>query len=182
MFVKIPIAQALPVFVMLAACSGGSAQQNSAVETREGPLVYISDGVTLTLGLESDSIHITLSAPTTGWVSVGFKPTRAMKDADIYIGYVMDGEVFLRDDFGTGNTSHAPDTSLGGQSSFAGLSGTEVDGVTTISFVIARNSGDRYDAVLTGGETHKVILGYGPDGADDFTTYHRWVKTVNLTL
>lgn len=174
--------QILLVLVLVPACTDGAAAQNSPGADQGSPLVYTADGVTLTMRLEPDSIHISLSAPTTGWVSVGFEPSRVMKDADIYIGYVADGVPRLRDDFGTGNTSHAPDTTLGGESSFSNLHGTESEGVTSISFTIARDSGDRFDKVLAAGRSYKVLLGYGPNGSDDFTTYHRWVKSVELTL
>lgn len=168
--------------ILVPACTSGAETGNNTQSGPDSPVVYTADGVTLSIRLETDSIEISISAPTTGWVSVGFEPSRVMKDADIYIGYIQDGEVFLRDDFGTGNTSHAPDTSLGGESSFTSLTGTEANGVTGISFTIARNSGDSFDKVLTAGGTYKVLLGYGPEGSDDFTTYHRWVKSVDLTL
>lgn len=170
------------VLVLVPACTSGAETGNNTQSVPESPVVYTADGVTLTIRLETDSLEISISAPTTGWVAVAFEPSRAMKDADICIGYVQGGEVSLRDDFGTGNTSHAPDTSLGGESSFAGLSGTETDGVTSITFTIPRNSGDSFDKVLTAGGSFKVLLGYGPEGSDDFTTYHRWVKSVDLTL
>jgi len=172
---------ALALF-LVPACTSGAEAGNDTRNAPDSPVVHTADGVTLTIRLETDSLEISISAPTTGWVSVGFEPSRVMKDADIYIGYVQDGEVYLRDDFGTGNTSHAPDTSLGGESSFRSLSGTEADGMTVITFTIPRNSGDRFDKVLTAGGSYKVLLGYGPEGSDDFTTYHRWVKSVDLTL
>lgn len=168
--------------VLIPACTSGAEAGNNTPGAPDSPIVHTVDGVTLTIRPATDSLLISISAPTTGWVSVGFEPSRVMKDADIYIGYVQDGEVFLRDDFGTGNTSHAPDTSLGGESSFTGLSGTEADGVTSITFTIPRNSGDSFDKVLAAGGSYKVLLGYGPDGSDDYTTYHRWVKSVDLTL
>lgn len=168
--------------VLVPACTSGAEMVDNSQASPETPVVFTADGVTLTVRLETDSLEISISAPTNGWVSVGFEPSRVMKDADIYIGYVRNGEVFLRDDFGTGNTSHAPDTSLGGESSFARLSGSEVDGVTSITFAIARDSGDSFDKVLAAGGSYKVLLGYGPEGSDDFTTYHRWVKSVDLTL
>lgn len=168
--------------VLAPACTSGAETVDNSQATPDTPVVFSADGVTLTVRLETDSLEISISAPTTGWVSVGFEPSRVMKDADIYIGYVRDDEVVLRDDFGTGNTSHAPDTSLGGESSFTRLSGTEADGLTSISFVIPRDSGDSFDKVLAAGGTYKVLLGYGPEGSDDFTTYHRWVKSVDLTL
>lgn len=168
--------------ILVPACTSGAQAGNDSQNAPDSPVVYTADGVSLTIRPENDSLEISISAPTTGWVSVGFEPSRVMKDADIYIGYVQDGEVLLRDDFGTGNTSHAPDTSLGGESSFTGLSGTETGGVTSITFTIPRNSGDSFDKVLTADGSYKVLLGYGPEGSDDFTTYHRWVKSVDLTL
>ncbi|MCK4516427.1 MAG: hypothetical protein KAU31_14290 [Spirochaetaceae bacterium] len=56
-----------------------------------------------------------MSAVTTGWIAAGFDPSRQMADANIIIGYVADGEVFLRDDFGTGNVRHGADVDNGGR-------------------------------------------------------------------
>lgn len=128
------------------------------------------------------SIEITASAPTTGWVSVGFEPTSAMKDADMIIGYVSEGEVFIRDDWGDDYTSHRPDSELGGEDNVTVLDGFEEEGRTEISFSIPLSSGDDYDKVLTAGQEYKVILAYGPDGADNFTGFHAWAETVELVL
>ncbi len=160
------------VLAAIAAVSAGQAWQEITV-----------DGFTLRWAtVEGNNLAVQLNGPTTGWVAVGFEPTAAMKDADIIIGYVEDGTLFLRDDFGDGHISHSPDTELGGTDDVTGISGTEEGQITSISFSIPLDSGDGYDRQLTPGSTVKVILAYGPDGADDFEGYHAWAETVEVEL
>ena len=73
----------------------------------------------------TDEIKFTLTSPNTGWVAIGFNPSRMMKDADYIIGYVSDGELIIRDDYGTGNTKHASDNSVGGTQDVRPISGSE---------------------------------------------------------
>jgi hypothetical protein len=125
-------------------------------------------------------LHVRLSAPTTGWVAVGFAPSKMMADANFIIAYVADGEVKISDEFGTGNTEHKPDTELGGTDDIGEKSGSEKDGVTMIHFAIPLASGDKYDRKLEPGETYKIILAYGPK--DDFTSHHKKKTSVRITL
>jgi hypothetical protein len=174
-----------PMLVFIAALVLGCGSEASGDETAGG-----GDGVgSITVGdfsmewsVEGNSLSVTASAPTTGWIAVGFEPSAAMKDADIVIGYVEDGQVFISDDWGDGHISHSPDTELGGTSDVTGVSGTETDGRTEISFSIPMSSGDAYDKVLQQGSTIKMILAYGPDDADDFQGYHAWADTIELEL
>lgn len=125
-------------------------------------------------------LHVKLSAPTTGWVAVGFAPTTLMKDANLIIAYVADGEVYTSDEFGTALTSHKPDSELGGSDDVSNQEGSEKDGKTHVHFEIPLDSGDRYDKALESGKTYKIILAYG--AADNFTTKHRKATTVKITL
>ncbi len=122
--------------------------------------------------IDGDKLNIQLTAPTTGWVSVGFDATKMMADANILIGYVSNGTVFLRDDFGDGQFKHSPDTKLGGKEHYSDLKGEEIDGTTRIRFTIPLDSGDAFDKPLKQGGTYKVIYAYGPNGKDDFGSYH----------
>jgi hypothetical protein len=146
----------------------------------EGELEVTVDDFGLDMSTDGTDLTVSLTAPTSGWVAVGFDPSAMMKDADIVIGYVSDGEAFVRDDFGTGPTSHQPDTELGGTDDLSRVSGEESDGVTTISFTIPMDSADDYDRVLASGATHDVLLAYGPDGTDAFTGHHSWVKVIQV--
>ncbi|HPF33331.1 MAG TPA: DOMON domain-containing protein [Candidatus Sabulitectum sp.] len=175
----------LPLAILVAAavigCGSEASGEATPVATETGKEIVVDDFV-LAWTIEDGSMTMTAQAPTTGWVAVGFEPTAAMKDADIIIGYVEDGTLFLRDDFGDGHISHSPDTELGGTDDVTGISGTEEGQITSISFSIPLDSGDGYDRQLTPGSTVKVILAYGPDGADDFEGYHAWAETVEVEL
>lgn len=128
------------------------------------------------------SLRMRLTAPTTGWVSVGFDPTSMMEDANLLIGYVEGGTAHIRDDYGTGQFSHASDVSLGGTDDAEIISGSESSGETVLEFRIPLDSGDQYDKVLMQGTTYTLIFAYGQDGADDFTSYHDWVESASFEL
>jgi len=130
--------------------------------------------------IEGDRLFVTLSAPTKGWISVGFKPGTMMKDANIIIGYVAGGELVLEDHFGVGNIAHKADTELGGTMDVEAVEGSESDGATSFTFSIPLDSGDEYDQPLAAGETVKIILAYA--GKDDFKVKHGYRTSTSLEL
>ncbi len=140
------------------------------------------DRITFTWKPEGGNLNATVKAPTTGWVAVGFDPAVAMKDANLIIGYVKNGQVFIRDDYGSELTGHDADVNGGGQDNVTNKSGKEEEGVTEISFTIPLDSGDERDRKLVVGQTHKVLLAYGPNGADNFTTQHRIRTATDLKI
>lgn len=183
---RIPVL--LCLLVIAVSCGKGAsgdtaedAQPEGGSESNDNQMIAV-DGFELSLDPRGDSLRVTMVAPTTGWVAVGFDPTAAMKDADLVIGYVADGEVFLSDHFGTGHTSHRADTELGGTNDLFDVTGSEEDGRTTISFTMLLSSGDEYDTELVPGSLHEVLLAYGGDGSDGFDEYHVWVNKVEIEL
>jgi len=139
-------------------------------------------GMTFSWAVDGDELEIELSGPTTGWIAVGFKPSRMMKDANILIGYVDGSGATMTDQFGTTMTAHRPDADLGGSEDVTVLSGEESDGTTTIRFRIPLDSGDEYDQPLAAGEEMRVILAYGENGADNTSAYHADRSGVDITL
>lgn len=127
--------------------------------------------------VKGDEIIFTLQGKTTGWVAVGFDPSRAMLDAQYILAFVKDGVVMIRDDYGNGMFTHAPDTSAGGVDNVRLISGKETDEWTEVVFAIPRNSGDPYDVPLTSERDHTVIIAYGPSGRDDFSSKHVFKKS-----
>ena len=133
--------------------------------------------------VQGENLAVSISYPSTGWLAVGFDPSRMMQDANIMIGYVSaDGEVVLTDQYGTATTAHQPDEELGGSNDLSEVEGSEEDGVTTLSFVMPLDSGDEYDKPLTPGESYRVLVARGPDGQDDLTTYHAGRGGFEITL
>ena len=141
-----------------------------------------SSGFVLQWKVEGDILRVVVSAPTTGWIAVGFDPTRMMKDANIIIGYVKNGQVQIRGDYGIAVTAHQPDEGLGGSTDIVEASGKEEGGNTQLSFAIPLDSGDSRDRVLVPGQEYRVILSHGPDGADEFNRYHENRTEVTVKL
>lgn len=166
---------------VLAGCGSAEGRQSAGEDAGDAP-AFEKDGFALDWEVRGDSLRLSMTAPTTGWIAVGFNATAAMKDSDILIGYVDGTGPHLRDDFGTDYTGHQPDTELGGSSDFSGLEGSEAGGVTTLSFVLPLSSGDSRDRPPVPGQPCSVILATGSDGNDSFSGMHQWAETVELTF
>jgi hypothetical protein len=144
---------------------------SSASKKKEWETVTAA-GITFKWRADSATLSCEVTAPTTGWVSVGFAPSKMMKDADIIIGYVSGTEVTIEDHFGTGIIAHKSDTALGGADNLTGKKGIERNDTTTIGFTMPLNSGDRNDKALEKGREYKIILAYGPRGKDNAKSKH----------
>lgn len=141
-----------------------------------------AQGYNLGYKVVGQNLQVYMSAPTTGWLAVGFNPSRRMRDANIIIGYVKQDELTLRDDYGISDTSHASDISRRGTDNVNLLGGGESQGRTWFEFVIPLDSGDSLDQVLERGKTYPVIWAFGPNGRDDFRTVHGRKGAFRITL
>lgn len=138
------------------------------------------EGILLRWKVRGRDLELYLEAPTDGWLAVGFNPSNGMQDANFIIGYVKDGEMFLRDDFGTWFSSHDSDESLGGTDDVTPVSGSEEEGVTALAFSIPLDSGDEHDGAITLGEPTTVLLAYG--AKDDYRGMHRKKTKVSVVF
>ncbi len=118
-----------------------------------------------------DNLYVIVSAPTDGWIAVGFEPTRMMKNANIIIGYVKGTEVVIDDQFGIKPTSHKPDTELGGTNDVTILGGSDTGDITTLIFSIPLDSMDTFDRKIEKGNEYTILVAYGT--RDNLTSYHK---------
>jgi len=130
--------------------------------------------------VSGSSLKIQLIGNTKGWVAVGFNATEQMKNANIIIGYVKKGKVKISDDFGIKPTKHKSDKKLKGKKNLKGVSGSEKKGVTTLSFSIPLNSGDKYDGVIKPNGDTRVIVATGK--RDSFRLGHNFQATLDVNL
>ena len=127
------------------------------------------NGIKFSWKVNGEMLDIILSAPTTGWIGVGFDPSKKMKDAGFVLVSVENGVAAARDDFGATALGHKSDVSLGGKDNVTNVKGFEKDEYTEVSFSIPLDSGDKFDKKLTKGK-HTVILSYSK--FDDFKKLH----------
>ncbi len=131
--------------------------------------------------IDGENLNVKMAAKSTGWVGVGFNPSKKMKDANFVLGYVKKGEAKITDDFGVGEKKHKTDEKLGGKSDTTLISGVEEGGMTTIEFSMPLSSGDVKDTVIDPmGETI-VLLAYGGK-RDSFISAHKYRTTLKVTL
>lgn len=138
------------------------------------------DGVVFQWRISGENLDFILSAPTDGWVAVGFDPTNKMKDANMIIGYVARKGATVEDHFGVGAIRHAPDRRAGGQNDIIEYDGSEDSDGTTLRVTIPLDSGDSADRALTAGRTYTVLLAYGR--RDNTSSIHKWRDSLDLTL
>ncbi len=137
--------------------------------------------MTFSWAIEGDQIHVQLSAKTTGWVGIGFDPEKAMQGADIIIGAVKNGKYKVEDHYGDRKRGHKSDEKLGGTNNVLNASGSEDDGMTTISFTLPLKAEEKYDKEIKPEGMYRIMLAYGA-GKDSFKTRHpyRTVYDINF--
>lgn len=168
---------------MVASFLSANGSQEANPQTVEGGFKSVeAEEMEFKWRIADGRLEVELSAMSTGWLAVGFDPSRVMKDANIIIGYVEGGEVTVSDQFGSGAFSHTADTELGGTNDIIEADGREEDGRTAISFSIPLDSGDEYDTVLAAGQTHTILVACGPDGSDNFSKKHMYRAKLELQL
>ncbi|NLP05935.1 DOMON domain-containing protein [Candidatus Fermentibacteria bacterium] len=174
----------LPTVACVAIAFMSGCGDDPAGPSGEGWQEVTVDGITLAWLAEGDSLQVELTAPTTGWVAAGFDPSVGMQDANILIGYfdADSSSTAIRDDWGNAPASHRSDLLMGGTEDILSFEASESAGTTTLSFAILLDTGDAYDKPLEHGSSYDVILAYGPDGADDFTTQHELATVTTVTL
>jgi hypothetical protein len=132
--------------------------------------------------VDGSNLNVKMSAPTKGWVGIGFNPSDEMKDAKFVLGYVKDGKAILSDEFGTGVSKHEAVEDLGGKSDVTLVGGSEEGGVTTLEFILPLIAKDTKGGKIDPAADTVVLLAYGPDH-DSFKMKHKFRTkiTVNLT-
>ena len=171
----------LVMMVAMAMVVAGGGKEEASVEA-VGRSVSVGENWGFSWSFSEQEIIFDLTAPTTGWIAIGFNPERMMRGANYILAYVEQDQVHIRDDYGTGLTSHDADVNIGGTQDVRLISGSQTDGETTVRFALPRQSADAYDTDFIPGETYTVLLAYGGSNANNFTSMHRRRTSVEVVL
>jgi hypothetical protein len=95
---------------------------------------------------------------------------------------VKNGKVRIEDHYGDRKRGHSPDKKLGGKNHVLNPEGMEEDGVTTISFSLALEAGDKWDKSIDPAKPSRIMVAYGT-GRDSFKSGHKYrgVYDINYT-
>lgn len=139
-----------------------------------------ASGILFQYEVKNDSIHAALTAPTKGWVGVGFNTKNSIVGSDLLLFNVRGGQVNGTDLFVKSAGNPFKDSDLGGENTIAIHSGIEQKGYTKIAFSIPLDSGDPNDFVHVLGKKSWLILAYSV--SDDFEHHSRVRKHVPFVL
>ncbi|MDH5404311.1 MAG: fibronectin type III domain-containing protein, partial [Candidatus Heimdallarchaeota archaeon] len=114
---------------------------------------------------DATTIHMALRGDVTGWIALGLGYTDRMLDSDIIIGSSSTSTNIV-DNWGSGTTSHDPDTALGGTEDITNkITGSTASHVT-LEFSRVLNTGDIYDNAIIPDGTMPVIWAYHSTSTD----------------
>ncbi|WKN44533.1 DOMON domain-containing protein [Tunicatimonas pelagia] len=128
--------------------------------------------ITFQYRLHADSLEIQVSAPTHGWVAVGFHNDAKLIGNDLLMFSVIDGMVVYQEYIRNWN-DHPEDTALGGENSIDVIGYLEDETSTTVKFKIPINSGDSFDTIHQPNRDFYLLLAYSVE--DDFN-HHSMVR------
>jgi len=133
-----------------------------AIDGQIGDLEYRNDMLDSATGMsvhwqnDGATLYVGLTAPGTGWLSIGFGPERQMQGANILIAAIVDGEIVIEDHYGNSPTSHRKDA----VDHIIQAAGSEVEGQSIVEFAIPLASGNDQDKQLEPGTEVEIILAY----------------------
>jgi len=134
---------------------------SQAPDQKAVPVADTAGAFSFSYTIKNNALSFTVSYPGDCWVAVGFNPGWVMKNANIVIGTIVNGASMVSDEFGDGMFSHKPDTLLKGTNDLISGTCSVQNNVTTLTFSIPLNSGDKKDCLLESGKTVKLIFAAG---------------------
>ena len=130
-----------------------------------------ASGILFEYGVEGKLLKCSLSAPTKGWVGVGFNSKNSIVGSDLLLFNIVDGKVSSTDLYVKGVGNPIKDTDNGGVHSIVVQGGNESNSVTEVHFTIPMDSKDANDFVHILEKEAWLILAYSI--SDDFKHHSR---------
>lgn len=169
----------LAVVVLVAGAVIGFAQQlpvssspvklDGVVADNEYALTLPLGKMTVYLSRTADTVSMAVSAPTTGWVALGFGAEK-MDDASLFLGTVTDGKTALSQQRGSGHGHRELADPLK-----VDYAMSEAGGSTTLEMAFRAA-----DVVAAGQSELKILAAYG--ATDSITAYHTARDRVTVKL
>jgi DOMON domain len=138
------------------------------------------NGMTITWQIEPDRLMLRMTAPTDGWVAIGFNDREGLAGTNLIMGCVKNGKAEVSDRHILAPGDHRSINELGGASAVELIGGTEVDGTTTLDFSLPLRSPDRWHHDLSTGKTYHLLMAFSRD--DDFAHHSMMRIATEISL
>ena len=138
------------------------------------------NGVEVTWYFEGESVCFEMSAPTQGWVTIGFHPSQQIQGAYLLMGHVVNGKAEVVEHYTLKPGMYRPIHELGGQPQVYGVTGKQTEQRTELSFSLPLKAGSKYQRPLNPDWEYFMTLAYSAE--DDFQHHSRMRTSVFIKL
>lgn len=179
------------VLLVLTACidptvSQGVTMNRFPASTAKPARTITVEKMTISWHFIDDTLAVTATAPTRGWVAVGFNQRNNIVGTNLIMGAVWrdpngaEAIVNIEDQFVVRSGEHLPVVDLGSASALTAVGGEETGEQTTIHFRLPIKAVDPYHFSLQPGTTLYLIAAYSVD--DDFAHHSRMRQHIRIRL
>ncbi len=132
------------------------------------------NGVMVNYTHHGNIISFDLSAPTTGWIAIGFNKRKGIAGSHLIMSRIVNGKPEVVEHYTISAGKYKPITDLGGKSAISNIKGEQDNGATNVSFDIVFSPIDQYHKDLSEGKEYYITLAYSQ--SDDFQ-HHSIMRT-----
>lgn len=136
-------------------------------------------GMTLHYQVQADHLLLTLTAPMTGWVAIGFNETNHIVGSDLKMMGLKHGSSYASDQYVVGVGKHPTDISQGGASDIEVIQAHEAGGQTKMVFRLPLTNADKWDFQHQLNKPFWLILAYSV--SDDLDHHSRVRRHVYMS-
>jgi hypothetical protein len=129
---------------------------------------------------QNDSVRFEMSAPTQGWIAIGFNDREGMRGTYLLMGRVRNKQAEVVEHYTQNPGNYRPITDLGGQSLVHGVNGKESDHKTVVRFSVPTKAQTAYRSDFFPGKKYFLTLAFSRE--DDFQHHSIMRTSVKITL
>jgi hypothetical protein len=138
------------------------------------------NGMTFRWRFDDEFLHCEATAPTRGWVAIGFNTTDQLSGTNLIMGAVEHEFVTIDDRYIIKPGDHKSISALGGSEALTQRAGKEENGHTTLSFSIPVSVNDKFHHDLHVGKEYYVLMAFSQE--DNFLHHSIMRTTIKLKL
>lgn len=158
------------IILMMIINIGCNAQKN-------GAKILSKNKMNVSWYFENERIYFEMSAPTDGWVTIGFNTQSGTTGAYLLMGNIINGKVNVIEHFTKSPGSYSPITKLGAESQVENIEGIEENNNTLIKFSLPKKAFSKYQKDLSEGNEYTMIIAFSRE--DDFQ-HHSMMRTSEI--
>jgi DOMON domain len=137
-------------------------------------------GMTFQWRFDKDHLQCKATAPTNGWVAIGFNTNDELSGTNLIMGAVTQAVITMDDRFIIKQGDHKSIIELGGSDALTHRYGKEENNTTSISFSIPLSVNDKFHHNLVEGKEYYVLMAFSQE--DDFQHHSMMRTTIKIKL